>query len=76
MDIKIPASKNEMEDLRKSLKQEISDDELENVVGGNDDLKGKGTVPWDCPFCGAHLEIKKAQDAAKHMTKCPNNPYK
>lgn len=76
MEIKIPTNKNEMEELRKSLRQEISDDDLEEVVGGNDDLKGKISVPWDCPFCGAHLVIRQAQDATKHMTKCPNNPYK
>ena len=76
IDIKIPNSKEEMDALKATLRQEISDAELDNVVGGNDDLKGKGKVPWDCPFCGAHLVIKAAQDAAKHMTKCPNNPYK
>lgn len=76
-EIKIPTSKEEMEEIAASLRQPLSEDELEEVVGGNDDLKGKSKgVPWDCPFCGAHIVIKKAQDAAKHMTKCPNNPYK
>ena len=76
MDIKIPTSKSEMDEIRKSLRMAISLDDLDNVTGGNDDLKGKVSVPWDCPFCGAHLILTCAQDAAKHMTKCPNNPYK
>ena len=75
-DVKIPTSKEEMEELRKSLRQEISDDDLDQIVGGNDDLKGKTTIPWTCHFCGATIMCKALQDAAKHMTKCPNNPYK
>lgn len=74
--IKVPTSKEEMDELRKMLKQEISDDALDSVVGGNDDLKGKGTIKWTCAFCGATIMCKQIQDAAKHMTKCPNNPYK
>ena len=29
-----------------------------------------------CPFCGATVIIRQFQDGPKHMTKCPNNPYK
>lgn len=76
MDINIPTNKAEMDELRKSLRQEIMEDDLDLVNGGNDDLKGKIRVPWDCPFCGAHIMLSSAKDAAKHMTKCPNNPYK
>lgn len=77
MDIKVPTNKAEMDALRKSLVQEISDDDLENVAGGNDDLKDKINMVWTCPFCGASVKCKMVQDAAKHMTQaCPNNPYK
>lgn len=76
MEIKMPTNKEEMEALRKSLVEEISDDDLETVAGGNDSLKTNGTFVWTCSFCGASVNCKKAQDAAKHMTKCPNNPYK
>lgn len=76
-EIKIPTSKEEMDELRKSLRQEISDDQLDSVSGGNDDVKGKGEpVPWTCPFCGAVVMIRQFQDGPKHMTKCPGNPYK
>lgn len=74
--IKIPTSKEEMDELRKSLRQEISEGDLETITGGNDDLKGKAKIPWTCHFCGATIMCKSVQDAAKHMTKCPNNPYK
>lgn len=75
-DVKVPTSKEEMDELRKSLRQEISDTELDAVVGGNDDLKSKVQIPWTCHFCGATIMCRAIQDAAKHMTKCPNNPYK
>ena len=75
-EIKVPTSKEEMDALRKSLRQQIADDDLNSVVGGNDDVKGKATITWTCPFCGALVKCKQMQDAAKHMTKCPNNPYK
>ena len=75
-DIKMPTSKEEMEALRKSLVEEISDDDLESVAGGNDDLKGKCLGTWQCPACGTLVEIYQAQDPAKHMTKCKQNPYK
>ena len=29
-----------------------------------------------CPFCGATIMIYQFEDGPKHMTKCPNNPYK
>ena len=75
-DIKVPTSAEEMDALRKSLVEEMSDDELDMVAGGNDDLKGKGTFTWKCSFCGTVVTCSQMQDAAKHMTKCPNNPYK
>ena len=31
---------------------------------------------WDCPFCGAHIILYQFEDGPKHVTKCPNNPYK
>ena len=77
MEFKTPTSREEMEALRKSLVQEISDDDLDAVAGGNDDLKEKINMDWTCPFCGAVVKCKMMQDAAKHMTQaCPNNPYK
>lgn len=75
-EVKVPTSKEEMDELRKSLRLEIGDDDLDEVVGGNDTLKGKAKIPWTCHYCGATIMCKAVQDAAKHMTKCPNNPYK
>lgn len=75
-DFKIPTSQEEMDALRKSLIEEMSDDDLDQVAGGNDDLKGKTTINWTCGNCGATIKCKSMQDAAKHMTKCPKNPYK
>ena len=79
-DFKVPTSKEEMDALRASLRQEISDADLDSVTGGNDDPKMKGKndppVPWVCPFCGATVMIRQFQDGPKHMTKCPGNPYK
>lgn len=79
MEFKVPTSKEEMEALRKSLIEEISDDDLDTVAGGNDDLKGKSKegIPWTCPLCGKDMILYQAQDGPKHVTKdCPNNPYK
>ena len=75
--IKVPTSKEEMDELRRSLRQEIAEDDLDVITGGNDDVKGKqDPVPWVCPFCGATVMIRQFQDGPKHMTKCPGNPYK
>ena len=76
MDIKVPQTKADMEELRKSLVQELLDDDLDTVAGGNDDLKDKIDMDWTCPFCGTVVKCKLVQDAAKHMVKCPGNPYK
>lgn len=79
LEIKFPESKEEYEDLKKMLRTEISDGDLDAVTGGNDspNLKGKtDPVPWVCPGCGATVMIRQKMDAAKHMTKCPGNPYK
>ena len=76
-EVKVPTSQEEMEALRKSLRSEINDGDLDAVVGGNDDIKGKGKpTPWICPACGATVMARQYQDCAKHMVKCPNNPYK
>lgn len=78
-DFKFPTSQTEWNEMKKSLRSEISDTDLDNVVGGNDDPKMKkkneGT-PWVCPGCGATIIIRQFQDGPKHMTKCPGNPYK
>lgn len=75
-DFKAPTSQAEYDEMKKLLRSQISDDQLDDVVGGNDDLKGKAKIPWTCHFCGATIMCKAVQDAAKHMTKCPNNPFK
>ncbi len=79
-EFQVPTSQEEMDALRQSLRQEISEEALDAVTGGNDDPKMKGKynppVPWTCPFCGATVMIRQFQDGPKHMTKCPNNPYK
>ncbi|MBR3739836.1 MAG: hypothetical protein IKN04_05160 [Clostridia bacterium] len=77
---KYPTSKEDMEKLRKQLRQEISEDDLDAIVGGNDDKnkkkKDKTGFPFTCEFCGASMVIYQFEDVGKHMTKCPNNPYK
>jgi len=74
---KFPTSKEEMNELRKMLRQQISEDDLDAVTGGNDDVKGKNAgTPWVCPGCGATIMIRQFMDGPKHMTKCPGNPYK
>ena len=79
-DIKFPTSKEEMNEIYKMLRQEISDDDVAAVSGGNDDpgLQGKNEKgePWVCPGCGATVMVVQLQDKAKHMTKCPANPFK
>lgn len=77
-DFKAPMTQEEWDALKTMLRSEISDADLESVVGGNDDKKdkNKNRVQWTCPACGAMLLIGSILDAAKHMTKCPNNPFK
>ena len=77
-DFKAPMTQEEWDALKTMLRSEISDADLESVVGGNDDKKdkNKNRVQWTCPACGATLLIGSILDAAKHMTKCPNNPFK
>lgn len=79
-EFKAPTSKEEYEAMKKTLRSEISMDELDDVVGGNDDKnkkkKVKEGIPFTCPFCGAALILYQFEDGPKHMTKCPNNPYK
>ena len=78
MEFKLPTSKEEMEALRKSLVEEMSDDDLDMVAGGNDDLKGKNKegFPYTCGWCNQTFVFKQYADACKHATKCPANPYK
>ena len=80
MNIKVPTSAAEMEEIRKIAAGEITGEALAAIVGGNDIIHGKpeeGEDTWICPFCGAVVPLKQMQDAAKHMTQdCPNNPYK
>ncbi len=77
LEIKTPLSKEEYEELLDSL-DEVSEDELDAVVGGNDDLKEKfdDAQTVTCPFCGQQVTCKMKQDLAKHIAQeCPNNPY-
>ncbi len=79
-EFKAPTSKEEYEAMKNALRSEIAEDELDAVVGGNDDKnkkkKNKQGIPFTCPFCGAQLVLYQFEDGPKHMTKCPNNPYK
>ena len=79
-EFKAPTSQAEWDEMKKMLRSEILDDDLDAVVGGNDDKpkkkKSKEGTPWNCPFCGATVMIYQFEDGPKHMTKCPNNPYK
>jgi hypothetical protein len=77
---KAPTSQEEYDAMKKLLRTPISDDEASMVSGGNDspEMKGKLNPPisWTCHFCGATMLLRSIQDGPKHMTKCPNNPYK
>jgi hypothetical protein len=76
-EFKAPASQQEWDEMKKLLRREISDSDLESVVGGNDDRPTRpDPQPWICPFCGATIMVRNFEDGPKHMTKCPNNPYK
>lgn len=72
---KVPASKEEMDELRKKLRQEIPDENLGEVTGGYDGQQSP-PVPWICPFCGTTIMARSIDDCRKHMPKCPQNPYK
>jgi hypothetical protein len=80
LNYKFPTSQEDMNELRKMMRQEVSEEELDAVTGGNDDPKMKGKfdppVPWVCPGCGATIMVRQFMDGPKHMTKCPGNPYK
>ena len=79
MEFKFPTNQAEMDALRKGLVQELSDDDLGAVAGGNDDAKGKNKnngINWVCPACGGTFVLYSAQDGPKHIVKCPKNPYK
>ena len=52
MEFKYPTSKEEMDELRKSLRREIDENDLEMVSGGNDDVHGKSEpYNWVCLGC-------------------------
>ena len=77
LEIKTPMSREEYEELLDSF-NEIYEDDLDAVVGGNDDMKKKLNEPVEipCPFCGTTVVCKTAQDLPKHIAqKCTNNPY-
>ncbi len=80
MEFKAPTNKAEYEEMLKGLRKEVSMDDLNAVVGGNDDKpknkKLDNPLPWKCPFCGATVMIRQFEDGPKHVVKCPNNPYK
>ena len=76
-DFKAPVTQEEWEALKKMLRSEISDADLEAVVGGNDDRpKPSSYVDWVCLGCGATIRLRYLSDLGKHMTKCPGNPFK
>ena len=79
-EFKAPTSQAEWDEMKKCLRSAITDEDLDKVVGGNDDKpkkkKNKEGLPFTCPFCGAQLIIYQFEDGPKHMTKCPGNPYK
>ncbi len=78
-DFKFPTTQEEYDALKKSLRSEISDDEVEAVTGGNDNSrknKKKNGILWTCPGCGATIMVYQLQDCSKHATKCPGNPFK
>lgn len=75
MDIKIPSTKEELEEMRKNLRQQISEDDLDGIVGGNDTEKEKSNLLWTCAWCGTTIQLKFEMDACKHMSKCPKAPW-
>ena len=79
MVFKVPTSKAEMDELRKSLKQEIGDDMLDSITGGHNTEQGKEHQGqyWTCPFCSIKIQIKSDHDPAKHLAHdCTMNPFK
>lgn len=75
-EMKMPTSKEEMDALRKKLRVEISDDQMEPVTGGRKSYAGKESLAWVCSYCGKTIMVRTSQDAAKHLAEeCPSNPY-
>ena len=77
-DFKFPTSQAEWNEMKKSLRSEISDAAMNlPMMPGVYKMKNKNEgTPWVCPGCGATIIIRQFQDGPKHMTKCPGNPYK
>jgi len=77
MEFKYPTTQEEMDELRKSLRREIAEEDLDMVAGGNDNIKGKDLIPWTCQWCGQTIMLYQIHDAAKHCAHdCPCNPFK
>ena len=75
MDIKVPTSKAEMDELRKSLRQEISEDNLDAIAGGNGEV-----TAWNnctpCPNCGSEwTRMLNASDTNPVWMKCAECDY-
>ena len=73
---RISAAKADKGALRDALRREIYEDELFDVVGDGRPGKLNESISWVCPYCGATVPINSYEGGPKHMTKCPNNPYK
>lgn len=67
-----------MDELKSFLRQEIVEDDLDAIVGGNDDVKGKDKgYDWTCPGCGAVVHVVQEHDKAKHCAHdCPAPPWR
>ena len=79
MAFKVPASQEEMDELRKSLYREIEEDQLDMVNGGHNTEQGKNNEgqTWTCCFCGQKIVYKSDHDPAKHLAHdCTMNPFK
>lgn len=68
-------SREEYEEMLKSIRGEVAEEKLDAVVGGDSNQEGEG-LQWKCPFCGQQFTIYKFEDGAKHAFNCPANPYK
>lgn len=60
----------QMQEIGKTAREAIIDNELDSVVGG----EGYTYTPWICPYCGKTVMVKTADDAKKHAYSCPSWP--